>query len=124
MEYSSSGLIVASIPVPVGRWCCFSIRQRAAKCVLAPRSKDMTASGATASERVAMAVCGRSGLGSAAFGPRLTACRCDHDGFGYTDGDEPTQPESRLGRQCHHDPPPMRSRSGERVAIRSAARRT
>jgi hypothetical protein len=79
MEYSSSGLIVASIPVPVGRWCCFSIRQRAAKCVLAPRSKDMTASGATASERVAMAVCGRSGLGSAAFGPRLTACRCDHD---------------------------------------------
>jgi hypothetical protein len=26
-------------------------------------------------------------------------------GLGYTDGDEPTQPESRLGRQCHLDPP-------------------
>jgi hypothetical protein len=26
-------------------------------------------------------------------------------GLGYTDGKEPTQPESRLGRQCRHDPP-------------------
>jgi len=25
--------------------------------------------------------------------------------LGYTDGEEPTQPESRLGRQCRHDPP-------------------
>jgi hypothetical protein len=52
----------------------------------------------------ALPPCARAGP-AVLRGIRPAACRCDQTA-GYTDGDEPTRPELRLGRQCHRDPPP------------------
>jgi hypothetical protein len=61
MAYDSPGAIVASMPVPVSSWPAFSRRQRAAKCVLAPQSSEITASSGRRSLRVRTTICGRNG---------------------------------------------------------------
>ena len=72
-QYGSPGAMLASRPVPVRRWPSFSISVRAAKCVFAPQSKEMTASGANASPRAAIAVCGRIGARSVAATRRISS---------------------------------------------------
>jgi hypothetical protein len=55
------GAIEAIMPVPVNLWPGRNIRLRAAKCVFAPQSNEITASSAIKSLTALITICGRRG---------------------------------------------------------------
>ncbi len=104
--------MLASMPVPVKDWPARSRMWRAAKCVLAPQSRQITASSANASLSARMTIWGRSGVraedstrSSSAFQSRScawAAVRNERSGFAGSIGSNalnvslvsPTKPTS------------------------------